>query len=146
MIDFKLDPVKYTDRQKFSLLSQIYGEEPETKVTKEDMYENMSYFLTSEFSDMNALDVKGFDISQALKSSKIVRSKGGIKSSFLNMKIKQQEERKKAERKNKEPRKTGDQSKTAVKKPKDEVEFYKDRCEFLASELEVREQEYEHQT
>jgi len=33
-----------------------------------------------------------------------------------------------------------------AKKPKDEVEFYKERIEFLVSELQVREQEYEQQT
>jgi hypothetical protein len=47
----------------------------------------MSYFLTSEFTDMNTMDGKGFDISAALKSSSIMKPKGGIRGAFLNMKI-----------------------------------------------------------
>ena len=60
------------------------------------------------------------------------------------MKQQVQEEKKKQDKKANVVKKPSEAfGKAASKKPKEEVEFYKDRLEIVQSELQVREQEYE---
>ena len=130
MIDFKFDPEKER-RQAFNLLGQLY-DEPST-VTKQDKVETIPYFLSSEFSEINVME-SHLNIKHKLDKKDQVK-KTGNKSSFLIMKQQQQEDRKKIDKRKLETKKSEENKANAQKKPKDEVEFYKERIEFLMSEL-----------